>query len=214
MSTVGFLHTSPVHVVTFDELVAEVAPGRRVEHLVDETLLDRARDHGVSAVRSELREALADLADRSVDLIVCTCSTIGGLAEALASESVVGIPVVRVDRPMAELAVEAGPRIAVVAALESTIGPTTELIRDVAGDRGVEPDIDVFVVDGAWSRFESGDIEGYHALVAERLSAYATTSDVIVLAQASMAGAVDLVGDIGVPVLASPRVAVERLLAG
>ncbi|MEZ5259297.1 MAG: hypothetical protein R2705_21175 [Ilumatobacteraceae bacterium] len=46
MSIVGFLHTSPVHVATFDGLVAEVAPGRGVEHLVDETLLDRARDHG------------------------------------------------------------------------------------------------------------------------------------------------------------------------
>ncbi|MEZ5259296.1 MAG: hypothetical protein R2705_21170 [Ilumatobacteraceae bacterium] len=135
------------------------------------------------------------------------------LAEALASESVVGIPVVRVDRPMAELAVEAGPRIAAVAALESTIGPTTELIRDVAEIVASNP-TSTCSSSTAWSRFESGDIEGYHALVAERLSAYATTSDVIVLAQASMAGAVDLVGDIGVPVLASPRVAVERLLAG
>jgi len=40
----------------------------------------------------------------------------------------VGIPVVRVDEPMAEKAVQTGTRIGVAATLATTLKPTTELI--------------------------------------------------------------------------------------
>ncbi|MFD9164539.1 hypothetical protein ACFVZ8_21550, partial [Streptomyces sp. NPDC059558] len=58
------------------------------------------------------------------------------------------------------------------------------------------------VVAGAWERFEAGDTAGYLARVAEAAGSV-TGADVIVLAQASMAGAADLVTG-PVPVLSSP----------
>lgn len=210
MQTVGFLHTSPVHVSTFDRLVGDLAPNWTVEHLVDEALLIRARIDGSDAVRNEVATALISLAEPGVDLIVCTCSTIGGLAESLATST--GVRVVRVDRPMAELAVEAGRRIGVVAALESTIASTRSLVDEVAAAAGAEVDVELVVVEGAWERFENGDLDGYHALIAEALPELAGRVDVIVLAQASMAPAARLAGDVTVLVLASPRTAVERLL--
>lgn len=213
MPTIGFLHTSPVHVPTFDALVAEVAPGTAVLSTVDESMLDLARrvGPGDAAVTAGVERALVDLTVRGADVVVCTCSTVGGVAEEVGARR--GLDVIRVDRPMAEVAVAGGRRIAVVAAVESTIEPTVALLTDVArrGERDV--DVTVHVVEGAWSAFEAGDQDGYIALIVEALPAIASSVDVVVLAQASMAAAAGMV-DVGIPVLASPRTAVEYVADG
>jgi hypothetical protein len=133
--------------------------------------------------------------------ILCTCSTIGGVAEAAAATGRGGLPVLRVDRPMAAAAVTAGPRIRVLAALASTVGPTLDLIAEEAGGREVTTDVSI--VDGAWDRFAAGDQPGYLRLVADAIDG-TTCADVIVLAQASMAGAAAL-STVDIPVLSSPR---------
>jgi hypothetical protein len=111
---------------------------------------------------------------------------------------------------MAERAVEIGGRIVVVAAVESTLGPTRDLLESVAAARGSDVPIEVRLIDGAWERFEAGDREGYVAAIAGALPGLAADAGVIVLAQASMAPAAEMV-DVGVPVLSSPRLAVEAL---
>jgi aspartate/glutamate racemase len=222
MRGVGFLHTSSIHVATFDRLVDELAPGTPVTHLVDESLLARARDRGDDhpIVVGGVLAALDGLAAAGVDTIVCTCSTIGAVAEALGPERP-GIRVVRVDRPMAveavDLAAAGTGRILVVAALRSTVAPTCALIRSVAADRGTDVVVEVTVVEGAWERFEAGDAAGYVDAVAAALSHGIDSGDgsgafdAVVLAQASMAAAADRVA-VEVPVLSSPRPAVRSVL--
>jgi hypothetical protein len=215
MTTVGFLHTSRVHVPTFDALMAELAPGTGVVSIVDVDLLDQARTRGIDdpALADGVARALDALAAGGATRIACTCSTIGGLAERIGMGS--GRRVVRVDRPMAERAVAIGGRILVLAALASTVGPTTDLLLEVAAERDRDVDLEVAVVD-AWSHFESRDAGAYHRAIADAVIAAAGNHapDVIVLAQASMAPVADMteVGSLGVPVLASPRTAVESLV--
>ena len=48
-----------------------------------------------------------------------------------------GVPVLRVDRPMAAAAVAAGPRVVVLATVESTLGPTVALVEEEAAPRGL-----------------------------------------------------------------------------
>jgi Asp/Glu/hydantoin racemase len=202
MTTIGFLHTADAHVATFHALVAE--RGHRDVHLVDATLLADARERGVDAVLEErLAERLRELAGRGPDVIVCTCSTLSGHAERIP----VAVPVLRIDRPMAERAVAIGGRIAVVAAVESTLAPTRELLLECAAgaDVVIAPCLD------AWALFEAGDQAGYLRAIA----AHARTldADVIVLAQASMAPAAELLADLPIPVLSSPRTAVDRAIS-
>ncbi len=119
--------------------------------------------------------------------------------------------VLRVDRPMAELAVRDGTRIAVVFALESTLAPTSALLNEVARLTGKEVEIiDAPCLD-AWSRFEQGDTAGYHRAVASTVDGLDPSIDVAVLAQASMAGAASLVQS-DRTVLSSPRSAVEAAI--
>ncbi|MFI8946110.1 aspartate/glutamate racemase family protein [Streptomyces sp. NPDC053750] len=196
----ALLHTSPVHVPVFDALRDEAHPGLELRHHVDAGLLERARLEGPEAVTDQVREVLRQAVADGARAVLCTCSTIGGVAEA-ASDGV-GVPVLRVDRPMAAAAVAAGPRVVVLAALESTLAPTAALIGEEARRAGRPVEVRTRLVDGAWPRFEAGDTEGYLRLVAAAARAV-SDADAIVLAQASMAPAREL-ADGPVPVLASP----------
>ncbi|MFB9574057.1 aspartate/glutamate racemase family protein [Streptomyces yanii] len=196
--TLALLHTSPVHVPVFEALRDTDHPGLALRHLVYEDLLVRARDAGPEAVQGEIEALLAGAVAEGASAVLCTCSTIGGVAESAAAT--LGVPVLRVDRPMAADAVGRG-RVVVLAALADTLAPTLALLAEEAGDRAA--DIRTVVVEGAWARFEAGDRDGYLELVAAAADRVAD-ADVIVLAQASMADAVTRTAT-RIPVLSSPR---------
>ncbi|MGF1428304.1 arylsulfatase [Kitasatospora sp. LaBMicrA B282] len=204
MVTIGFLHTSDVHPADFRARLARLAPALTDHHLVDASLLAAAR--AGLPYRDRLRARLDELAAAGAEVIVCTCSTIGGAAEQLAPP---GTRVLRVDRPMAEEAARYR-RIGLLHAVESTLAPTRELLAEVgvAADRVLE-----LACPGAWELFEAGETAAYHAAIADRVRATGGAVDVIVLAQASMAPAVALLGAAAVPVLASPEPAVRRAVA-
>jgi hypothetical protein len=212
MRTVGFLHTSPVHVPVFEQHVTDLTTGGdpvTTVSAVAEELLELSRrvgEHHPDVVAGIARE-VGLLGERGAGRIVCTCSTIGGVAEVVGRG--LGVDVVRVDRAMAERAVAVGGSIVVLAALESTLGPTRALIESVAGDSAL--DVGVRLVPGAWDRFEAGDLAGYHRLIAAAIVVAADDADVVVLAQASMEGASALV-EVDAEVLTSPRLAVMALL--
>ncbi|HEY9368546.1 aspartate/glutamate racemase family protein [Streptomyces sp.] len=196
----ALLHTSPVHVPVFDALRDQDHPGLELRHLVSEELLARARVEGPEAVAGDVGRLMEAAVLDGAAAVLCTCSTIGGVAEAAGVG--LGVPVLRVDRPMAARAA-AADRVMVLASVESTLGPTVDLIRDEAGARC--PRIATRVVEGAWERFAAGDQEGCLAAVAAAVDAVPEgEADVIVLAQASMADAAQLAATRR-PVLSSPR---------
>ncbi|MDR7330419.1 hypothetical protein [Corynebacterium guangdongense] len=180
----AFLHTAPAVAETMERLL----PGS--VHLVDESLLVDARSSGPDAVAGRVAARLAQLQEQTDGPVVVSCSTIGDVAERTPG-------VIRIDRPMARRAAELGGRVGVVVALESTIEPTTRLLRE----EGVG-DMVVRLAEGAWG---SGD---YLERIAETARSLTPEADVIVLAQASMAGAAGL---LDFPVLTSPEIAAEFL---
>lgn len=198
--TLALLHTSPVHVPVFDALRDRHHPGLALRHLVDEELLVRAREAGPGAVAGAVAAVLAGAVADGAGAVLCTCSTLGGVAEDAAAS--LGVPVLRVDRPMAAEAARAR-HVVVVAALRSTLEPTVALLAEESGPRPRY--VSTVVVEGAWERFEAGDREGYLNAVAAAVDrAPVTEGGVVVLAQASMA---DAAGRTSTPmtVLSSPR---------
>jgi hypothetical protein len=209
----AFLHTSPVHIATFDRLLAEIDPSIAARHIVDESLLDEARAAGeiTPALEQRIVAALHDASAADGAVVLCTCSTIGGSAESAGSRA--GRMVLRVDRPMAQRAVALGERILVAAALASTLAPTRALILDAARTAGRQIELHELLCEPAWALFERGDLAGYAQAIAKQLRAAAAAVDVIVLAQASMAAAAPLCADLGIPILSSPRLGLEAALA-
>ncbi|MDW4906382.1 aspartate/glutamate racemase family protein [Streptomyces sp. ADMS] len=199
----ALLHTSPLHVPVFDALRDEDHPGLELAHFVHEDLLTRARAEGPDAVAGDVRKVLEQAVAGGAVAVLCTCSSIGGVSEAAAEE--VGVPVLRVDRPMAAAAVAAGPRVVVVATSESTFGPTVALVEEEARRAGLPADVRRLFVDGAWALFQAGDTGRYVRAVADAVDSIpGDSADVIILAQASMTPA-QLLTTTAVPVLSSPR---------
>jgi hypothetical protein len=176
-------------------------------------LLNEARAAGeiTPALEQRIATALRDASAPDGAVVLCTCSTIGGSAEAAGRRA--GDVVLRVDRPMAERAVALGDHILVAAALASTLAPTRALILDVARAADKPIVLRELLCESAWAFFERGDLAGYAQAIAKELRAAADTADVIVLAQASMAAAAPLCEDLGVPILSSPRLGLEAALA-
>jgi Asp/Glu/Hydantoin racemase len=203
----------PALAPTFDVRLGELAPPLRRIHLADAWLLQTARRIGVTdEVRTAVLGHVRNLAQAGSAAVLVTCSSIGEAAEDVAAQ--VDVPVLRVDAAMAAdavaIAAAGGGRIAVLATLDSTLGPTGRLVERAA--RATAVTVRAAVVPGAAERADAGDRAGADALVAAAVREAATQADVVVLAQASMAGASTAAG-VDVPVLTSPEGGLRALLA-
>jgi Asp/Glu/hydantoin racemase len=197
----ALLHTSPAHIPVFDALRDADHPDLELRHFVSEELLDRARREGPEAVTADVRDALVRTAGTGARAVLCTCSSIGAVAEAQAAA--VGVPVLRVDRPMAAAAVATGPRVVVLGTVRSTLGPTADLVEEEARRSARTVSVRTQLVDGAWDHFAAGDTDAYARHIAAAADEI-NEADVIVLAQASMTPAQRLTSTL-IPVLSSPR---------
>jgi hypothetical protein len=210
--TLAFLHTSPVHVPAFSSLLERTQPGATAVHFVDEVLLRDAREqgHDTPAIVGRVQDAVRAAAASGAKVVVCTCSTIGAAAEATPTHGKFSSK--RIDRAMADAAARAGPHVLVVAALESTLGPTSTLVRDSAQRLGLHVSVSEHLIPGAWQHFEQEDMTAYHAAIEAAVGRLLRGPSVVVLAQASMAPAAALLRDAAVPVLSSPALGLRDAL--
>jgi len=200
----AFLHTAQVHVPTFERLVRRIEPDLRVRHVVREELLADARVVGIedAGLVSRVHEAMHEAASGGAKVVVCTCSTIGAVAERTPSGN--AFRALRIDRAMADEAVRTGPRVLIAAALESTLEPTKALVLSAAQDAGIAVRPTLLFVEGAWPHFEAGAHAHYIETLAGAIRAASAEADVVVLAQASMASVADALADLRIDVLSSP----------
>ena len=175
------IHTSGMMIPVFTELCTELLPGIEVVHMVDESLLkDIIRDNRLS--RPTARRVIGHIVSAEqagTDFIVVTCSSIGPAAEL--GRELVDVPVMRVDEPMAEVAVRKGPRIGVVATLASTLNPTADLIRSNARAQAKDIQVTSRLCEGAFQAVISGDVATHDRIVASGLKDLIDQVDVIVL---------------------------------
>lgn len=211
--TIGFLHTAEVHRPTFEKLVRERSSDRRVLHRVSSELLERAQSEGSDApgVVAEAQRLTQDLVREGAELVVCTCSTLGAVVEALPTEG--RFRTLRIDRPMAERATSRDGRILVLAAVESTRTPTLSLLEAAAHEQGTEVELLDGLCPAAWTHFLGGRVSAYLATLARFVRERARDANAVVLAQATMADLPRLCPEIELPFFTSPRSGVEVALA-
>lgn len=141
---------------------------------------------------------------------VCMCTTItGAVREASMSTK---IPFVTIDRPMLEMAVRTGSRVAILVTASTTLAASDISIKQVAKDVGSGALIDTILVPGASDALNrDGDKEKHNRLIAEAAMKASVDHDVIVLAQATMAETAKLLKGCKVPVLSSVESGLEQL---
>lgn len=211
--TLGLIHTSATLVPIFQQLCGEYLPGVNVFNIVDDSLIKNVIAKGKLEPGTARRvvDYVASAEAAGADHILVTCSSIGRAVEAAAALS--PIPVLRVDQPMADLAVANGKRIGVVATLPTTLEPTADLVKRRAGGAGKEIELTTRLCEGAFDALMGGNPGLHDQMVAQALRELSAEVDVILLAQASMARVVDTLSDAEktVPIIASPPEAVRYL---
>lgn len=211
--TLGLIHTSATLVPVFAQLCRDKLPGVETFNLSDDSLIKDviARGELTALTSRRVADHIVSAEQAGADLILVTCSSIGPAVEAAADR--VRVPVLRVDQPMADRAVQLGRRIGVVATLPTTLGPTADLIRRRAAAAGHSIELTSRLCDGAFAALMAGQTATHDAAVAGALQELGKAVDVIVLAQASMARVVETLPPEArpVPILSSPALAIEHL---
>jgi Asp/Glu/hydantoin racemase len=211
--TLALIHTSATLVPVFQQLCAEHLPGVQTFNIVDDSLVRTITREGelTPAVARRVVGYVGSAEAGGADYVLVTCSSIGAAVETAADLS--GVPVLRVDQPMADQAVQSGRRIGVIATLPTTLEPTSDLVRRRAALAGKDIELTSVLCEGAFEALMSGDAARHDALVTAALKDLVTKVDVVLLAQASMARVVDTLdaADRVVPILASPGIAIRHL---
>lgn len=211
--TLGLIHTSATLVPMFQQLVSQYLPDVKVFNIVDDSLIKNTIACGELTPTTARRVVnyVGSAEAAGADFILVTCSSIGAAVEAAAE--LTNVPVLRVDQPMADQAVRTGKRIGVIATLSTTLQPTSDLVKRRAAAAGKEIELQAVLCEGAFDALMSGDGAKHDEMVSKALRELSAKTDVIVLAQASMARVADGLApeDKKVPILASPGIAVQHI---
>jgi Asp/Glu/hydantoin racemase len=211
--TLGLIHTSATLVPVFAELCNKYLPQVKTFNIVDDSLIKNVIQCGelTPATARRVVNYAGSAQEAGADYILFTCSSIGAAVEIAAG--LTKVPVLRVDQPMADKAVETGKRIGVIATLSTTLQPTSDLVKRRATIAGKDIELLPVLCEGAFEALMKGDTATHDTKVAAALKELSGNVDVIVLAQASMARVVDSLGekDKKIPILASPPIAIQYL---
>lgn len=213
MKKIVFLHSVNGLVEMFNKLCAELIPEAKLCHISDEGLIQsvlaaggitpwiqqRVCDHAVAAERY------------GATVIQVTCSSLSPCVEA--ARSMVSAPVLKIDEPMAEYAVAHFNRIGIITTAPTTLRPSTALVQDQVRISRRAATVESVLCEGAYDAFFTGDLARHDEIVRHHLRDLMKRVEVVLLAQVSMVRVADTLDEKEktVPILSSPRLAVERL---
>lgn len=183
-------------------------------NLLDESLLPLAQEHG--GVDEYCIERLAELIELAVeagtDAVVVTCNAYSD-ATALVARRHTELPVLSIDEVLVQTAVEQAGRIGLIGTVAVGLQQQTRLFTTVSARLGKEIELVPRLREDAYAALAEGDRARHDELVAEEAERFEDV-ELVVLAQASMAPAADLIvarGRVVVAVLASPQLMVRHL---
>ncbi len=210
--TVFVIHTSFALVDVLAPLYRQEIPAVRIVNIADDSLLADVRSAGQvtpSVVRRMVGYAvLAESA--GADAIFNTCSSVGEVADIM--RQAIDIPLVKIDEPMATAAAAHGTEIAIIATVPTTLGPTSRLVERKGRELGKTVAIQRRLVEGAFDVLVGGNPQKHDEMVLAEIVKAAQTAQVVVLAQASMARLVPLLGSqVKALILSSPASGVKEL---
>jgi len=216
----AYMHTVNSLVPLFTDLSHKLLPQDvEVFHIVDEMLLRVILAQGGLSpfVYRRVAEHAVAAEEAGARAIQITCSSISPCVDI--ARWMVRIPVLKIDEPVVDVAIRMGTHIGISATTATTLRPTADLVAMRAQSAGTPVQVEAILCQGAYAALLSGDAATHDHIVLEHLRGLMARSDVVILAQASMARILENLAPMEqkCPVLSSPRLAVERaarVLAG
>jgi glutamate racemase len=213
MPAVTLVHAVLPALAPMRDALVEAMPDVRVRHLLDEALsTEPERRGGVDRACVEHMLRVLELAVAlPTDAVLLTCTAYSTMLPE-ARERFPGVPFYAVDQVMVETAVARATRIGVIATFAAGLDQQRELLEREARVRGKVIEIVPSLHPAAMDALRSGEVMVHDRIVLEALPALVEDTDIVLLAQASMARVAP-----AVPrryrdrVLSSPRLAAEAL---
>jgi Asp/Glu/hydantoin racemase len=201
---IALVHASRAAVDPVANYYAEQSPGIEFTNLLDDgvmrMLLAKDWDRALARLAALAQQARDEY---GAEAAVLTCSAVPPEALEKLKRSAV-IPLIKIDEPMARLAVGAGTRIGVLSTFPSTAETTRELLLAAAREAGVQIELVEMLAADALKALLAGDQSTHDHLFFEACESFRGRVDALVLAQVSMARLADEAERrLGVPVLNS-----------
>ena len=184
---IGLIHSTRLVVDPVHQVVASQCPDAEIINIVDEGILKVL--FGLGEINERITDWLGRLVDSAVgtgaDMAVLSCSSLSPAVNDVREK--VSIPFLKIDEPMAEQAVRTSDRIGLVATNHTTPKPSTMLIEEVAQRFGKKVTVVPRVQADAFLKLNDGDIDGHDNVVVQAVEELLQETDVVLLAQISIA---------------------------
>ncbi|WP_042196364.1 aspartate/glutamate racemase family protein [Paenibacillus camerounensis] len=208
---IGLIHATLNSLSPMSEAVRRYAPDLATLNFLDEGLITDLNACG-KVTRTMLRRFihLLEKADEAaVEGVLLSCSSFTPYVSLF--RELFNFPIISVDYSMLEQAVERGSHIGVIATVATATPTTVQILRDIAVQKGKDIHLETSTLPDAFEALQAGDIERHNSLIQEHIKLLSKTCEVIVLAQISMARALDHYDITDKQVLTSPESSIQAL---
>lgn len=209
---VGVIHTIIHSVDELKPLYQEILPGVDVINIIDDSLVREILQMKTltPAIQRRMLLYATELESMGCAAVLSNCSSLGEITEVI--RKVLAIPFLKIDEPMGRQAVSLGTNIGIVATADTTIGPSTRLIEQMALEVGKEVAVTCFLAEGAYRALLVEKNRPKHdRILMETIDRACAASDVVCLAQGSMFSIAEQCTEKPVPVLHSFRSGISQL---
>jgi hypothetical protein len=211
---VGVVHTFLYSVEDIKAQFKQQLPEVEMINIIDDSLLQEAlANKGITPwIISRMCDYYTNLQELGCVVALNQCSSVGEASDV--AGKLVKMPIVKIDGPMAQKAVELGSKVAVIATAISTVEPSSRLVEQKAREAGKKVKVNRCFVEGAYEcLLKTGDKAKHNEMVIAKVKEAAKTNDVIVLAQGSMYHLMPFFKDVKVPVLTSLETGIAQIKA-
>ena len=187
MSLVGAIHTTRLVIDPVHQSIAAASQDLQVNHVLDEGILRRLATLGriTPEITDWLTQMVSSTQDIGAELAVVSCSSLSPCVNEVRGR--LDIPVLKVDEPMVEYAVQHADRIGLVMTNPTTEAPSQLLFSEVTQRLSSNATLVPVLCPEAFAKLTDGDIEGHDAEVVEVIQNLLGRVDLIMLAQISIA---------------------------
>ena len=186
--TLGIIHASHITIDAMKPYIEKYLDGITIMHLCDDTIQRDNLSAKVGTIPKvnyyKFAQYAHNLEEAGVDAILLACSTFNYAAEL--ARPMVNTPILQIDRPMMEKAVQTGSRIGLLATLPTTVPSSKRLLEIAAKEAGKEVQIEVSLQSEAFAEYSKGNIKRHNELLLKAVEELSNKVDCIVMAQLSL----------------------------
>lgn len=172
--------------IPFARPYEEKNPDLKIYNIMDDSLLTDTRTcNGMTPTIASRILNYAKAAENSgAEGVIVTCTSVNEATKLV--KPLLNIPMINIEEPVAEMAVQNGNKIGILATLPTSPAAIGRVIQEKADEIGKEIEIVPRVAEGAFDVLCDGNREKHDEMVREEMYKLAKEVDVIAFAQISM----------------------------